>query len=65
MYTKNNALPRNLKSVTGDKKETVGKFPEHVRNRMGFMRYADGSVPSEMQGPLPRFCGGKSKPYKK
>jgi len=66
MYTKNNAvpLPRNLKPVPEDS-EGLGKLPEGVRNKMGFMRYKDGSQPSEMPNPLPRFCGGKSKFYKK
>jgi len=36
-----------------------------IIEKKGFMRYADGSVPTEMSGPLPRFCGGTSKPYKK
>ena len=64
MYTKNNALPRNLKPVP-EGNEGLSKLPEGVRNKMGFMRYADGSVPTEMPGALPRFCGGKSKPFKK
>jgi hypothetical protein len=66
MYTKNNAAPfrKNLKPVP-EGNEGLPFLPEGVRNKMGFMRYADGSVPTEMPGPLPRFCGGKSKPFKK
>ena len=64
MYTKNNALPRNLKPVP-EGNEGLSKLPEGVRNKMGFMRYADGSAPTEMPTPLPRFCGGMSKPYKR
>ena len=56
-------MPR-LKEVPKGSKG-LNKLPEGVRNKMGFMRYADGSVPTEMSGPLPRFCGGTSKPYKK
>lgn len=36
----------------------LGKSP--IR---GFMRMKDDSEPTG--GPFPRFCGGKSKPYKK
>ena len=66
MYTKNNPGPlrKNLKPVP-EGNEGLNKLPEGVRNKMGFMRYADGSVPSEIPGALPRFCGGTSKPYKK
>ena len=56
-------LKKNLKPVPEDKKETVGAFPEEVRARMGFMRMKDGS--EAPGGPFPRFCGGKSKLYKK
>ena len=60
------AFKRNLKPVPEDKKETVGTFPKDVRAKMGFMRMKDGSeAPDGPAKGFPRFCGGKSKPYKK
>ena len=56
-------MPRLKEVPKGNK--GLNKLPESVRNKMGFMRYADGSVPKEMPSPMPRFCGGMSKPYKR
>ena len=55
-------LKRNLKPVPEGNKG-LGKLPEPVRNKMGFMRMKDGS--EAPGGPFPRFCGGKSKPFKR
>lgn len=65
-YSSNNASPinKNLKPIPEDNKG-LEKLPQGVRNKMGFMRYADGSEPTEMPSPMPRFCGGMSKPYKR
>ena len=70
MYTKNNAslIRKNPDSdgLTADQEKNLStELKDAIKEKKGFMRYADGSVPTEMPGPLPRFCGGMSKPYKK
>jgi len=62
-YTENNAGPNRL--TAKQEKNLSPELKNAIKEKKGFMRYADGSVPTEMPGPLPRFCGGKSKPFKK
>lgn len=61
-YTENNAEPKGL---TKAQKTLPINLQKEILKSKGFMRYADGSMPTEMPAPLPRFCGGKSKPYKR
>jgi len=62
-YTENNAEPNGL--TPKQEKNLSPELKSAIKEKKGFMRYADGSVPTEMSEPLPRFCGGMSKPYKK
>ena len=62
-YTENNAEPNGL--TAKQEKNLSPELKNAIKEKKSFMRYADGSVPTEMPAPLPRFCGGKSKPFKK
>ena len=62
-YTENNGKPNGL--TADQEKNLPSELKNAIKEKKGFMRYADGSMPTEMPDPLPRFCGGKSKPFKK
>jgi len=62
-YTENNGKPNGL--TADQEKNLPPELKNAIKEKKGFMRYADGSMPTEMPAPIPRFCGGKSKPFKK